>query len=214
MQLEDPEGPNSQRARLSAVRPRGRRACGRADRRVHRGALGTHTTWHRVAPLLAERHTVVCPDLRGHGGSTGPAPAPDHAPHSKRAMAADGVELMRALRHDRFAVVGHDRGSYVAYRLAFHHPEAVTALAVLDCVPIGEALARCNARVAQAWYHWLSLAQPERPERLINADPDGWYEVGVADDADRAAGPSPRGRGGTGGTCPRLTRLPSRRWRG
>ncbi|RIQ11129.1 alpha/beta fold hydrolase [Jiangella rhizosphaerae] len=138
----------------------------------------THTTWHRVAPLLAERHTVVCPDLRGYGESTAPPSAPDHAQQSKRAMAADGVELMRALGHDRFAVVGHDRGSYVAYRLALDHPDAVAALAVLDCVPIGEALARCDARFAQAWYHWFFFAQPERPERVICADPDAWYDVG------------------------------------
>ncbi|TDC53618.1 alpha/beta hydrolase [Jiangella ureilytica] len=139
----------------------------------------THTTWHRVAPLLAERHTVVCPDLRGYGESTGPAPAPDHSAHSKRALAADGVELMRALGHDRFAVVGHDRGSYVAYRLALDHPSVVTALAVLDCVPIGEALARCDARFAEDWYHWFFFAQPDRPERVIGADPDAWYDVGA-----------------------------------
>ncbi|PZF82713.1 alpha/beta fold hydrolase [Jiangella anatolica] len=166
-----------------------------AELRVRHGGSGppvlllhghprTHTTWHRVAPLLAERHTVVCPDLRGYGESTAPPPQPDHVQQSKRAMAADGVELMRALGHDRFAVVGHDRGSYVAYRLALDHPDVVTALAVLDCVPIGEALARCDARFAQAWYHWFFFAQPERPERAIGADPDAWYDVGVAGGAN------------------------------
>src|SRR3954451_9822305 len=78
----------------------------------------THTTWHRVAPLLAREHTVVCPDMRGYGESTAPPARPDHAQASKRAMAADFVELMRGLGHDRFAVAGHDRGSLVALRLA------------------------------------------------------------------------------------------------
>jgi pimeloyl-ACP methyl ester carboxylesterase len=58
--------------------------------------------------------TVVCPDLRGYGQSSKPPTSPDHAPYSKRAMARDCVELMRALGHQRFAVAGHDRGAYVA----------------------------------------------------------------------------------------------------
>ncbi|HSK97963.1 MAG TPA: alpha/beta fold hydrolase, partial [Euzebyales bacterium] len=98
----------------------------------------THATWHRVAPFLVERHTVVCPDLRGYGQSSKPPTTPDHLPYSKRAMARDCVALMRALGHERFAVVGHDRGGYVAQRLALDHPDAVTHLAVLDDVPIGE----------------------------------------------------------------------------
>ena len=83
----------------------------------------TSATWHRVAPLLvAAGHTVVCPDLRGYGRSRGPAPTPDHRTQSKRAMAADMVQVMTHLGHDRFALVGHDRGSYVALRLALDHP--------------------------------------------------------------------------------------------
>jgi haloacetate dehalogenase len=78
----------------------------------------THATWHRVAPLLAGDHTVVCPDLRGYGESSKPSTTPDHAPYAKRAMAGDCLALMAALGHDRFAVAGHDRGSYVALRLA------------------------------------------------------------------------------------------------
>lgn len=136
----------------------------------------THTTWHRVAPLLvAAGRRVVCPDLRGYGRSSKPAPAADHAPHSKRAMAGDVLALMRRLGHDRFAVVGHDRGSYVAFRLAMDHPEAVTHLAVLDCLPIVEHLERCDARFAEAWWHWFFFAQPDKPERAILADPAAWY---------------------------------------
>src|SRR3954468_11397344 len=109
----------------------------------------THTTWHRVAPLLARRRTVVCPDLRGYGESSKPPTTPDHEPYSKRAMARDAVALMRALGHERFAVVGHDRGACVAFRTAMDHPESITALAVLDSIPIVEILDRCDARFAQ-----------------------------------------------------------------
>ena len=126
--------------------------------------------------MLAASFTVVCPDLRGYGESSKPATTPDHEPYSKRAMARDCVALMRALGHDRFAVAGHDRGSYVALRTALDHPDAVTALAVLDSVPIGEALARADARFAAAWWHWFFLGQTDKPaERVICADPDAWY---------------------------------------
>jgi len=136
----------------------------------------THATWHRVAPLLARHHTVVCPDLRGYGTSSKPPTTPDHAPYSKRAMARDILAIMRTLGHERFAVVGHDRGAYVAFRLAMDHPGAVSRLAVLDAVPIGEALARCNAHFAQRWWHWFFLGQTAKPaERVICADPDAWY---------------------------------------
>jgi haloacetate dehalogenase len=139
----------------------------------------THATWHRVAPLLARSHTVVCPDLRGYGESSKPPTTPDHRPYSKRAMAGDCLALMAALGHERFAVVGHDRGAYVALRTALDHPAAVTALAVLDAVPIGEALARCDARFAAAWWHWFFYGQTaKRAERVIAADPDAWYQAG------------------------------------
>jgi haloacetate dehalogenase len=109
---------------------------GEATLRVRHGGSGppvlllhghprTHATWHRVAPLLAQRHAVVCPDLRGYGESSKPPTTPDHAPYSKRAMARDCVALMRALGHERFAVVGHDRGAYVALRTALDHPASV-----------------------------------------------------------------------------------------
>jgi haloacetate dehalogenase len=139
----------------------------------------THATWHRVAPLLvAAGHTVVCPDLRGYGRSSKPPTDPAHRPYSKRAMAADCLAVMRGLGHERFAVVGHDRGAYVATRLALDHPEAVSALSVLDAVPIGEALRRCDARFAASWWHWFFLGQTGNPaERIINADPDAWYRA-------------------------------------
>jgi haloacetate dehalogenase len=135
----------------------------------------THATWHGVAPLLAEAHAVVCPDLRGYGRSSKPADAPDHASMSKRALATDIDELMQRLGHPRYAVVGHDRGAYVAFRAALDRPERITHLAVLDAIPIADALARCDAPFAQAWWHWFFFAQPDKPERAISADPDAWY---------------------------------------
>jgi haloacetate dehalogenase len=136
----------------------------------------THATWCHVAPRLASQFTVVCPDLRGYGQSAKPPTTSDHAPYSKRAMAGDCLALMRALGHEEFRVAGHDRGTYVALRLALDHPAAVTRLCLMEGIPIGEALARCDARFAAAWYHWFFLGQTGKPaERVINADPDAWY---------------------------------------
>ena len=162
---------------------------GEATLRVRHGGSGpailllhghprTHTTWHRVAPLLAGSFTVVCPDLRGYGRSSHPPELPGHATYSKRAMAADGVELMRLLGHDRFAVVGHDRGAYVATRLALDHPERITHAVIMDGLPIVERLERCDARFASAWWHWFFFGQTDKPaERVIDADPEAWYRL-------------------------------------
>jgi haloacetate dehalogenase len=118
---------------------------------------------------------VVCPELRGFGQSSKPRDTPDHAGASKRAKARDCVALMRKLGFARFAIVGHDRGSYTAFRAAMDHPAAITHLGILDGVPIAEALARCDARFAEAWWHWFFFAQKDKPERAILADPDAWY---------------------------------------
>jgi haloacetate dehalogenase len=78
----------------------------------------SHLTWRNVAPALAERYTVVLPDLRGYGASEIVASDPEHHAYSKRAMARDIVALMAALGWERFFLAGHDRGARVAYRLA------------------------------------------------------------------------------------------------
>lgn len=141
----------------------------------------THVMWHRVAPALAADHTVVLADLRGYGDSSRPDSAADHAPHSKRAMAADQVTLMRSLGHEAFAVVGHDRGGRVAHRMCLDHPEVVTTLAVLDIVPTHHVFTHVDRALAQGYYHWFFLAQaPDLPEHLIGADPAYWVRRKLA----------------------------------
>jgi haloacetate dehalogenase len=165
------------RMRLSEVEVRVRHGGSGPPILLLHGHPRTHTTWHRVAPILAQRFTVVCPDLRGYGASSKPDDRPDHRQASKRAMARDAVELMRALGHPTFAIVGHDRGAYAALRTALDHPAAVTHLVVLDAVPIAEALRRADARFAQSWWHWFFFGQPDKPERAILADPEAWYRA-------------------------------------
>ncbi|WP_303396207.1 alpha/beta fold hydrolase [Rhodococcus sp. 14-2470-1b] len=136
----------------------------------------THTTWYRVAPLVVDAgFTVICPDLRGYGHSSKPTPSADHENYSDRAMANDIAGLMNDLGHEQFAIAGHDRGSYVAYRAALDYPDRVSALAVLDSVPIVEALERVDAHFAETWWHWFFYATPAA-QRLIVADSIGWYQ--------------------------------------
>ncbi|MDE2581515.1 MAG: alpha/beta hydrolase [Rhodospirillales bacterium] len=138
----------------------------------------THMMWHAVAPALAARFTVVCPDLRGYGGSFKPGPSADHAAYAKRAMASDMVEAMAALGFSRFRLAGHDRGGRVAHRLALDHPEAVERLAVLDIVPTLAHFERTDMAFALGYYHWFWFAQPHPfPEALINAAPEIWFHA-------------------------------------
>lgn len=152
----------------------------------------THATWHAVAPPLAERHSVVAMDLRGYGDSQKPEGGERHANYAKRAMAADAVAVMRHLGHDRFAVVGHDRGGRVAHRLALDHPDAVTRLAVLDIAPTATMYAWTDKAFATAYFWWFFLIQPAPlPERLIAADPEFFLRTHVEGQSKTPGSPSP-----------------------
>ena len=132
----------------------------------------THVMWHRIAPRLAERFTVVCSDLRGYGDSAKPDGGTGHVNYSKRAMALDQVEVMRALGFSRFRIAAHDRGARVTHRLCLDHPQVVERAAVLDISPTRIMYGETNQAFATAYYHWFFLIQPfDLPERLIGADP-------------------------------------------
>jgi haloacetate dehalogenase len=132
------------------------------------GYLETHAMWHKVAPELARDYTVVCPDLRGYGDSSKPKGLPDHSNYSKRAMAQDMVEVMRALGHQSFHVVGHDRGGRVGHRLARDHGARVKSLTVLDISPTLKMYRATNMQFAKAYYHWFFLIQEAPiPERML-----------------------------------------------
>ncbi|SFW71980.1 alpha/beta fold hydrolase [Amycolatopsis australiensis] len=131
----------------------------------------THLAWRHVAAALARDHRVICPDLRGYGGSDKPP-----GDYAKRRMAADVVALARALGHDRFALAGHDRGALVAFRAALDHPEAVTHLAVLDVIPAVDLWASLTGTAGVFAFHLFLLAYPPPlPERLLGAAPAEFF---------------------------------------
>lgn len=132
----------------------------------------SHVIWHRVAPVLAQRFTVVAADLRGYGDSSKPDGGADHAGYSKRTLAGDMVALMRELGHASFDVLAHDRGARVAHRLAVDRPDAVRRLVMLDIAPTLDMYDGATDAFARAYWHWFFLIQPAPlPERLIQADP-------------------------------------------
>jgi haloacetate dehalogenase len=141
----------------------------------------TNVMWHRVAPALAQRFTLVLPDLPGYGWSDAPAPDGGHAPYTKRAMAGAMIDVMEALGHGRFLLAGHDRGGRVAYRLALDHPGRLEKLAVLDIVPTWAMWHRMDARLAHRAWHWMFLALPHPfPETMIGKDPLFFFDSRAA----------------------------------
>lgn len=132
----------------------------------------THVMWHKIAPALSEKFTVVASDMRAYGDSSKPETDETHSPYSKRAMGADQVEVMRQLGYEQFLLVGHDRGGRVGHRIALDHPKAIQKLAVLDIAPTYTMYKTTDMEFAQAYYHWFFLIQAhDLPERMIGADP-------------------------------------------
>jgi haloacetate dehalogenase len=135
----------------------------------------THLIWRHVAAELAADHTVICPDLRGYGASDKPAEHDVHT-YSKRTMAADIMALMDQLGHDRFALVGHDRGALVAFRAALDHGDRVSHLACLDILPTLDMWAVLQGTSAAIGFHLYLMAQPPGlPETLISGSADAFF---------------------------------------
>jgi haloacetate dehalogenase len=149
----------------------------------------TKAIWHKVAPQLAERFTVVASDLRGYGDASKPEGTPNHYNYSKREMARDQVTLMQSLGLPEFDLVGHDRGGRVAHRLAADHPGAVKTITVLDICPTLAMYEQTNMEFASAYWHWFFLIQPAPfPETLINQNPEFYFSKLMG---NRSAGLSP-----------------------
>ena len=132
-----------------------------------------HVEWHKVAPRLATRFSVVCPDLRGYGDSEKPPSTNDDlSTYCKKTSARDQMAVMRQLGHHQFHLVGHDRGVRVGLRLALDYPDSVLSFTNLDVMPSMEAFENMDASLAYSWFHWLLMRQPSPlPETIFSANP-------------------------------------------
>jgi haloacetate dehalogenase len=141
----------------------------------------THLMWRHVAADLVNDFTVICPDLRGYGSSDKPEETSEDT-YSKRTMAADIVEVARALGYASFALAGHDRGALVAIRAGLDHPGTVTHLLSLDVLPtldMWDILRGVDAKVA--WHLYL-MAQPKGvAEPMIQATADTFFASFIDD---------------------------------
>lgn len=130
----------------------------------------TRRTWERVTPALAQRFTVVAPDRRGYGDSER---IPDPAAYGLAAMAEDAVALMDHLGHERFIVVGHDKGAPTARKLAADLPERVVGMAQIDSTPQGVGPERRDPGGRQ-WYFDF-FRQRNVAEPIVNAIPELFF---------------------------------------
>src|SRR5215218_1347241 len=102
---------------------------------VH-GLLDSSRTWRKLAPVLALGHTVIAPDLLGHGESEGPTGV-DYSLGGHAGMLRD---LLDALGHRRVTVVGHSLGGGIAMSFAYHYPERVERLALISSGGLGRGV--------------------------------------------------------------------------
>ncbi|MGH6761033.1 MAG: alpha/beta fold hydrolase [Phyllobacterium sp.] len=131
----------------------------------------TKAAWHRIAGSLSEDFSVIVPDLPGYGDSE--VAGDNLEAGSKRWMGSQLHALMESLGYSRYAVVGHDRGARVAYRMALDKPDVVTSLTSLAVVPTCDMWSGADKNFGMGAFHWFMLAQPfDLPERLLSSDPD------------------------------------------
>jgi len=147
----------------------------------------THLCWHHIAPELTGRFTVILTDIRGRGETHKPGHDPVRNAYSKREMAAEQLEVMQTLGHDKFAIVAHDRGARVARRLALDHPQKVTRLVVMDIIPALDFYENSNAQIAQDYFYFSFLTQDYPvPETLIAGNPEAFLRLILTGLSDKA----------------------------
>jgi pimeloyl-ACP methyl ester carboxylesterase len=135
------------------------------------GWPSTWYEWRHVIPLLATRHRVIAPDLRGLGDSSRPVDGYD-----KKTMAADIRELLSdTLGLTTWHLVGHDWGGPVAFALAAAHPQAIRTLSILDVTPPG--IGPDFSQGGKRWHHAFHMT-PDLPEALVRGREReylGWF---------------------------------------
>ncbi|WP_342628892.1 alpha/beta hydrolase [Nguyenibacter vanlangensis] len=131
------------------------------------GQVQSHAAWHDVAPRLADRHTVLCPDL------------PRDMDFARQAR--DLLACARALGHETLAIAGHGTGGHVAaYAAAYAAswaPERVTHLAEIECIPSPGHHGRADLAYELSRYQacWFAQLHP-KPESATVAVPEEWTQ--------------------------------------
>jgi pimeloyl-ACP methyl ester carboxylesterase len=127
--------------------------------------------WRKIIPRLAERFTIIAPDLRGLGNSERPMTGYD-----KRTLASDVRALMRSLGFSRIGLTGHDWGGVVAFYLAYDYPEMVERLMILDAIPgLGRTDGTIDRQMARRlWHVFFHAGIPDLAETLVGANVEAY----------------------------------------
>jgi pimeloyl-ACP methyl ester carboxylesterase len=121
--------------------------------------------WHRVAPQLLDKYTLILIDIRGYGQSSKPG---DVSAYAKSAMARDCIDVMDSLGFTDFYVCAHDRGARVAHKLCVDYPDRVRKVILLDICPTLAMFTKTDFDFAKAYFHWFFLIQDAPlPEMMI-----------------------------------------------
>lgn len=135
----------------------------------------THHIWHRVAPQLVSKYTVIAIDIRGYGASSKPSGV---AQYSKTPMSRDCVVVMEALGFSSFFVCAHDRGARVAHKLLVNYPDRIRKAIFLDICPTLAMYSKTDFEFAKMYFHWFFLIQTSPlPEISIGHNPRAWAEI-------------------------------------
>ncbi len=127
--------------------------------------------WRKIIPPLAERFTVIAPDLRGLGDSERPLTGYD-----KRTLASDVHALVQSLGFSKIGLTGHDWGGAVAFYFAYDHPEMVERLMILDMIPgLGRAGGSMDLQAARRFWHiFFHAGMPDLAEKLVSANVEAY----------------------------------------
>jgi pimeloyl-ACP methyl ester carboxylesterase len=127
--------------------------------------------WRKIIPPLAERFTVIAPDLRGLGDSERPMTGYD-----KRTLASDVHALVKTLGYDKIGLTGHDWGGAVAFYFAYDHPEMIERLMILDMIPgLGRKGGTMDLPTARRFWHvFFHGGMPDLAEKLVSTNVEGY----------------------------------------
>jgi pimeloyl-ACP methyl ester carboxylesterase len=146
---------------------------------VH-GITSSADAWREVVPALAEHHTVIAPDLLGHGGSAKP-----RGDYSLGAYASGLRDLMAALGHPRATVVGHSMGGGIAMQLAYQFPERVERLALVSSGGLGREVGWVLRAATLPGADWvLPLLTRSGPRDVLGAASHVLAKLGLRTRAD------------------------------
>ncbi len=145
------------------------------------GMAGTYQSWQAVIEPLAQRHTVIAPDLPGHGAS-----APGGGDYSLGSHAACLRDLLITLGHDRATLVGHSLGGGIAMQFAYQFPEIAERLVLVSSGGLGREVSPV-LRAAALPGADLFIAATAGPGRVVgSALARGLAAVGLRPNADIA----------------------------